>query len=271
MRTPSESPKPLAGKVALVTCSSKGIGYAVAEALARAGAELVICSRDSEIGSLANAQKTLFELSSKPVSAIKCDLSTANGCDELLSFLKEFQRTRTIGIFVYISPHPSSPGALVPIENAQLDTAMEACIKTPLRLCQSLLPVMARDCWGRVFLLSSCYALRPTSKFYLSSFLRPALSNLARLLAQEYAMAGVAANTLLLGYYDTPLTRGLPPDDVHIAAAARLQADNHLPSPSRLGSMIAELCGQGGSLINGAEVLLDCGYLAQTVFPHPAH
>jgi NAD(P)-dependent dehydrogenase (short-subunit alcohol dehydrogenase family) len=254
----------LTGKTALVTCSSRGIGYAVAEALAKAGAKLTICSRDRELGTLLKAKESLEILAQTPVSAIRCDLTEPEGCVRLLEGIEQTKGHGDVDIFVCSSPHPASPNGLQGITYKALSNAVNGCVSSPLMLCQSFAPQMAAAGWGRIILLSSCYAARPTSRFYLSSYLRPSISNLARLIAEEYAHEGVVANALLLGYYATSLTAQFSQADENIAQALRLAPGGQLPSPNLLGDFIVSMCSEKGFLINGSDILLDYGYLCSS-------
>lgn len=253
----------LAGRTALVTCSSRGIGYGVASGLAAAGANLLLCSRDKQKGSLAQACRTIETEYAVKVKSVMCDLHTEAGLDALLQFAKRESRWGGVDILVSNSPHPTISKIRSGIDRNALQEVLFSTLSVPLLLSYALAAYMAKQSWGRIFYMSSCYAVRPTNRFLMSSYLRPALNNLAALMAEKFGLRDVRAMTLMLGYFKTSLTDGFSPNAPTLVRARKLAPTHRrLPNPLEIGYIVSDLCKDHFGLVNGTSLLVDYGYTA---------
>lgn len=255
----------LTGKTALVTCSSRGVGYGIASGLAAAGASLILCSRDLPNGSLREACERIGNENRTNACSIACDLKTEAGLDSLLAFVMSETRGRGIDILVSNSPHPTNPRTPHGVDRTKLAESLFSVLSVPLVLSNTFAPLMAEREWGKIFFVSSCYAAHPTHRFFMSSFLRPALNNLSTLIAQEHGARRVKALTLLLGYFGTSLTSQIPHDDPALSLAKSLAPiPGELPDSRHLGTLVADFCKDHFGLVGGSSLLVDYGYTAAT-------
>ena len=136
----------LAGKRALVTGSTAGIGFAVAQALAAEGAEVTINGRTS-----ARVERTVVRLrehGAKAVHGIAADLGTRAGVDALVARLPEVDvLVNNVGIF--------EPKEFTAITDEDWLRFFEVNVLSGVRLSRAYLPSMKRRGWGRIVFISS--------------------------------------------------------------------------------------------------------------------
>jgi NAD(P)-dependent dehydrogenase (short-subunit alcohol dehydrogenase family) len=141
----------LAGKTALVTGSTAGIGYAIAKGLAAAGSEIVLNGRgrarvDAAVASLAKA------VTGGKVRGLAADVSTAAGCRELLAALPDVDiLINNAGIF--------EPKGFFDIPDEDWSRFFEVNVMSGVRLSRAYLPGMLKRNWGRIVFISSESAL----------------------------------------------------------------------------------------------------------------
>lgn len=143
----------LAGKVALVTGGNRGIGHAVAIALAKAGADIAFCYRTRS--DEANATKALLEAEGRRVFAAQADVSRADDVARLVE--AAHQALGPVAIVVNnagaIRPQP-----LEAISEHDWDEIVDVNLKSAFLVTQAVLPDMRAERWGRIINLSSVAA-----------------------------------------------------------------------------------------------------------------
>jgi len=264
MTTRREAPPrgALAGRHAVVTGASRGIGAAVAEALARDGAAVTLMGRDLRaLGARASALAARHAVRALPVACDVADAgAVARAFDEARAALGEVQ--------VLVANAGESASATLEATDGALWDRMLAVNLTGAFLCtQQVLPAMraARD--GRVVFVSSTSALKgyPRTAAYAAS--KAGLLGLARALAAEVARDGVTVNAVCPGYTDTDMARsavdalvraGRTPEEARLALE-RLNPRRALVRPEEVAATVAWLCAPAASAITGQAVAVAAG------------
>jgi 3-oxoacyl-[acyl-carrier protein] reductase len=236
----------LAGKRAAVAAASTGLGYSTASALAREGADVVICSHD--LGKAAAAAEAM----PGHVSALARDLS---GWDAGVEFVRA-ARSRLGGLDILVVNHPGPPIVdATALDEATVRAALERTLLVSLGMCQEALAAMRTQGWGRIIAITSISVREPMPGLVLSNIARPALTGYLRSITDDAAGDGVTVNTVQPGYHATAR--------LGVENATRLAADipaRRVGAPDDFGNVVAFLCSDAAGYITGASVPVDGGY-----------
>lgn len=174
--------KPLSGKTALVTGSSKGIGAATAEALAAAGAHVVITGRD--VKSLEKVEDAIHAAGGNATIA-PVDLTETDAVPRLAAAIAG--RWDTLDILVINAAYLPPLGPVVHIDGKQFNQALTVNLLAPQALLTSFDPLLKRAEAGRVIALTSSVGADPRAYWGGYSATKAALENLLETYAQEVA------------------------------------------------------------------------------------
>jgi len=234
----------LAGRVAVVAASSRGLGRASAEALAAEGVKVVLGGRGED--SLAEAVAAL-EAAGVQVASLAGDMADAAVPGRLVELALE--RFGRVDIVVANAGGPP-PGGALDVDDAALDAAFEANCLASIRLARAALPHMRSQGWGRVCCISSYTIVQAAPALALSNSARAALWAWVKTAAHDLAAegAGVTVNVVCPGPHATERMRmlggggGMPMGD-----------------PADFGRVVAFLCSAHAGFVNGAAVVVDGG------------
>ncbi|MDT8437942.1 MAG: SDR family oxidoreductase [Wenzhouxiangellaceae bacterium] len=185
----------LAGKVALVTGASRGIGRAIAEGLATEGSRLVIAARGAEA---LDETREALEATGAEVLAVPTDVGDDAGAEALVEKARE--RFGRIDILI------SNASALaVTGERASWDASLNVDVMGAVRLVDGVLPMMRAERAGSILLVSSISAIEaaPMPDFGYTAA-KAALNAFAKKLAVVEGSHGIRANALLPGSTEFP-------------------------------------------------------------------
>jgi 3-oxoacyl-[acyl-carrier protein] reductase len=233
----------IAGKVALVTASSKGLGYASARALIEDGARVVICGRGEE--ALGDAAAELGQLGD--VHAVAADVTDADSAARLVR--ETVDRFGALDILVANNGGPP-PGRALDIDDAGLDAALEANLKSSIRLVRHAVPHMRTAGWGRICLITSVSVKQPIPNLALSNTARTALWAWAKTAAADLFREGITLNLACPGSHATDRMKQLAGSDV---------AAGSMGNPADFGRVVAFLCSAHAAFISGTAVNVDGG------------
>lgn len=253
----------LSGKTALVTASSKGIGFAIAKALFNSGANVCICSRNEE--NLRTAEHELASRDAKRVFALAGDISAPEFLNEIVKQAQE--RFGTIDILVNNSGGPPA-GEALSITEAQWFAAINSNLLSVVRLSNLLIPGMKDKAWGRIVNLTSTAAREPGAGMVLSNVTRAGVAAYTKTLAQEIGPFGITVNTILTGgvlteRFNSLLERSIKDTSESFAEAmARLEKTvpvRHFATPDEFAQTILFLVSPEAAYLTGAAIPLDGG------------
>ncbi|MBF2754510.1 MAG: SDR family oxidoreductase [Gammaproteobacteria bacterium AqS3] len=249
----------LTGRKALVCASSRGLGYACAEALVREGADIVINGRDAE--KLEQAASQLGRLGGGTVKAVCADVGTEAGLDALCTACPEPD------ILINNNGGPP-PGHYRDWDEPVWNQALHGNMLTPILLIRRVIDGMRERRFGRIVNITSALVKSPTPSMGLSTAARAGLTGFTKGLSREVARENVTVNNLLPGRFETDRlrqlmeftmqARGLSYEDVRTEMEAEIPAAR-LGELSEFGDTCAFLCSVQAGYISGQNILLDGG------------
>jgi NAD(P)-dependent dehydrogenase (short-subunit alcohol dehydrogenase family) len=247
----------LTGKVALVTGGSKGLGKAMARALALAGADIVISARhESE---LRTALDEIVRGTHRRGRFVVADMSRREEADRLArTALEQFGR---VDILVN-NAGTNIPQPIDLVTNETWDQVMEINLHSVMALTRALVPQMRARHWGRIIHISSImgFVSKPGRNAYSAT--KSALLGLARANALDLGADNITVNCIAPGPFLTDLPLAVLSEDERQAFSERT-ALGRWGDPKELMGPVLLLASQAGSYITGQTLVVDGGWLAQ--------
>jgi 3-oxoacyl-[acyl-carrier protein] reductase len=253
----------LRGRVAIVAAASKGLGRAVAEELAREGAQVAICSRDA--GNLEKAAAHIRDKTKQGVFAERVDVSDAAAIARFVAAVEE--RFGRIDICVTNSGGPPAH-SFADTKAEEWRAAVEQLLMSTVAFARETLPRMRKNKWGRFITITSSAVKQPVDGLLLSNSIRAAVTGLARTLANEYAADGITVNNICPGYTRTARSEqlaqsisarsGVQPEEVFAQWAREIPA-GRIGTPEEFAAVVAFLASERASYVNGTSIAVDGG------------
>jgi len=191
----------LEGKTAIITGASKGIGKAIAQALADAGAKVVVSSRKQEA----------VEVVAAEIGEQALAVAANAGSTEDLQHLVDQTLDQFGGIDIVVNNAAANP-VFGPVEDTEAwayDKIMEVNVKGPFELCKLALPIMKERGGGAILNISSVGGLSPEHQLGRYSVGKAALRSLTKVMAREWGQHGVRANAICPGLIKTKFSQAL--------------------------------------------------------------
>lgn len=251
----------IAGKRAIVCAGSKGLGRGCAEALARAGVEVILNARNAD--TLAATANDIAAATGVKITPVAADITTPEGRAEVLAAAGD----AGVDILVNNAGGPP-PGVWSDWDRDDFIAALDANMLAPIAMMQALMPGMINRGWGRVVNITSQSVRAPIAQLGLSNSARSGLTGFVAGTARQVAPDGVVINNLLPGIHATDRAKSLDQkvvDDEGISmqdAKARRLATipaRRYGSAEDFGAMCAFLCSQHAGFIIGQNIMLDGG------------
>ena len=248
------------GRIALVTAASKGLGFAVARALASEGCRVVLSSSRSE-----SLDSAVDRLAAEGLDVVgrRADLSVAAECDALVDWTAE--QFDGIDVLVNNTRGPRL-GLVHELSDEEWSGAFELVFMSALRITRRALPHL-RSRKGSVVNLTSIAAHQPVDGLVLSNVLRPGVVGLGKTLAKE-AAPDVRVNSILTGRFLTDriveenryraTQLGVSEDEVAKRATASIPLGRY-GRPDELAAAAVFLASDSASFITGATLSVDGG------------
>ena len=244
----------MTGKAALITGSSRGIGRAIAEAFAEAGASVVVSSRKQD--ACDQVARGIRARGAEAV-AIACNISDREAIDTLVTSAAE--RLGPIDILVGNAATNPYYGPLLGIEDRAWDKVMGTNVRSNLWLCNRVIPGMAERGEGAVILVSSIAAFKGDAALGAYAVSKAAEIQLVRSLAVEWGPAGVRVNAIAPGLVRTEFARVLWEDDTRRAARERATPLRRIGEPEDIAGAAVFLASRAGAYVTGQCIVVDGG------------
>jgi NAD(P)-dependent dehydrogenase (short-subunit alcohol dehydrogenase family) len=244
----------LTGKTAIVTGSSRGIGLAIAEALAEAGASVVISSRKQEA---CDEAAGAIRAKGGKAAAIACHIGERAQLERLVAETR--RQCGAIDILVCsagVNPHY---GPMVEIPDAAFDRIIAANVRSVMVLAGMVLPEMAARRDGAVVLMSSIAGLRGTMGLGAYSISKAAVMQLARGLALEWGPHNIRVNAIAPGLIKTDFARALWEDETLVARRIEATPLRRLGEAEDIAGAALLLASPAGRYITGQTIVVDGG------------
>src|SRR5216683_2040073 len=242
----------LTGKVAVITGSTRGIGRAIAEAMARAGAKVVISSRKADkCAEVAQAIKS----EGWEATPIACNIGKREDLQRLVAETKQcYGRIDSLVCNAAVNPY-YGPMAQAPDE--AFTKIIDSNVRSNLWLCNLVIPEMAARRDGSVIIISSIGGLKGSSMLGIYGISKAADMQLARNLAVEWGPHNVRVNCIAPGLVKTDFARALWENPDLLARRTERTPLRRIGMPEEIGPIAAFLASPAASFITGQIIVAD--------------
>jgi NAD(P)-dependent dehydrogenase (short-subunit alcohol dehydrogenase family) len=244
----------LKGKSAIITGSTKGIGRAIAEALARAGARVVISSRKADkCEEVANAIKA----EGLQAIAIPCNIGKRAEVENLIAATRN--QYEKIDILVCNAAANPYMGPLSGLSDEAFAKVMDSNVRSNIWLCNLVIPEMADRRDGSVIIVSSIGGLRGSAQLGIYTISKAADLQLARNLAVEWGPKNVRVNCIAPGLVRTYFAQALWENPETLAMAESTTPLRRIGEPDDIAGAAVMLASRAGNWITGQVIVIDGG------------
>lgn len=258
----------LKDKIALVTASSKGLGRASALALAREGAKVAICARDSK--TLKATADEIATTTGSEILAVPGDMTNSRDIERLVKeTVKHFG-----GLHILVTNAGGPPaGYFMDFDDKQWQEAFNLTMMSNVRLIRAVVPHMQRAGWGRIINITSMTVKEPLDNLVLSNSIRTGVHGLAKTLSNQLAPYGITVNNVMPGSIHTDRIEQLAETtarkneqtvDEAIAAMGLAIPMGRVGQPEEFGAVVAFLASEPARYVTGVSLPVDGGRIKGT-------
>jgi NAD(P)-dependent dehydrogenase (short-subunit alcohol dehydrogenase family) len=254
--TPISKQFNLAGKVAIITGSSKGIGKAIAKGLAENAAQVVISSRSQEA---CDAVAKELRAAGLKAIGIACHIGKAAQRENLVAQTMEaFGR---IDILVNNAAINPVFGPIEEVDPAIFDKIMEVNVKAPWSLSNLVLPHLQAHKNGSIINIASVEALTPGFGLGIYSTSKAAILMLSKNQAKEWGKHGVRVNAICPGLIKTKFSAALWQNEKILGKIQKTLPSQRMGMPEEMVGLACLLASDAGSYMTGGVYTADGGYM----------
>jgi 3-oxoacyl-[acyl-carrier protein] reductase len=261
----------IAGKVAVVTGGSRGIGRQISEELGRNGCRVVVVARGPE--QLESTVATIRREGGEAI-AVSADLTSFDSFPHIVERATAAFDVPDIAIYSPVAP---PPGSFDEFDDEDFDRAYASIVKSFAHFARALTPGMKAKKWGRIVSIGSGHGRLPARRavlgfdYALANTVRPAGLGLSRTLADELAPFGITVNTIPPGFIETgeqyrtffercAKVVGLSYAQFMENLIARIPV-GRFGSAEEVASLCCYLCSKNAGYITGQYILVDGGHM----------
>ncbi|MCL4247787.1 MAG: glucose 1-dehydrogenase [Anaerolineae bacterium] len=250
----------ITGKVAIVTGASRGIGQAIAEALAASGAKVVLSSRKpDDLTAVADAIKA------KGGEAMA--VAAHNGDKNALQVLAQAAIDTYGGIDILVNNAATNPhfGPLLNAEDSLWQKTIEVNLMGNVWLTQSVVPVMRERGGGKIINIASINALRPGRMQGIYSITKAAVLSLTQTLAMELAEFNIKVNAVAPGLVQTKFARAIWDNEYLLDPILQRTPLKRIGQPEDIAGIVVYLASPASDFATGQIYVVDGGLTIPTL------
>jgi dehydrogenase/reductase SDR family member 4 len=248
------NPFSLAGQHALVTGGTRGIGLAIAETFAAAGAKVTVCSRKEP--NVQAAVKSIEE-GGGHVFGVAADVGNAFDITRLADAAEA--QFGPVNVLVNNAATNRHFGPIEEISEANWDHTLNVNLKAPFLVAQRIGRTMIARGSGSIINIASTAGLQAATRMGAYSVSKAALIMLTKVLAREWGKHGVRVNCICPGLVQTELSEALWTDDKRREAILAMKALKRIGQPNEIAGAALYLASSASSFTTGAILQIDGG------------
>jgi gluconate 5-dehydrogenase len=243
----------LDGRVALVTGATRGLGFAMAEGLAEAGATVVLNGR--HVDTLEAAANKLRE------RGLKAETAVFDVTEQKISHAVVEAIVRQLGRIDIVIANAGliHRAALAEWKHADWDRMLATNVTSCFFLAQSAAVAMRLQGHGRIIFTTSITSMRGRASVHGYVAAKSALAGVARSLAAELGEFGITCNSIAPGYFETELTVPLLEDEAFVSFVNSRVALRRWGQPREIAGLAVFLASEAGSYVTGQQIAVDGG------------
>lgn len=258
VRNMSQISGKLAGKVAVVTASTEGIGFAIAKRLATDGASVVVSSRKKD-----KVEKAVADIKSvsDKVAGIPCHV----GKQEDRKLLLDFAVAKFGGIDILISNAAVNPVMCQILDTPEdaWDKIFDTNVKSAFLLTQAAVPMIEKRGGGAIVYVSSIAAYKPMEILGAYSVSKTTLLGLTKAVAAQCSSSNIRVNCLCPGVIDTKFSAALTGNEESNEMINQAVMMRRCGKPNECAGIVSFLCSDDASYVTGESFVVAGGYFSR--------
>lgn len=241
----------IAGKVALVTGASRGIGAAIADALGAAGATVVGTATTAE-----GAERIGARLAEANIRGAGMALDVRDG-EAVARLLREVEEKFEAPLILVNNAGITRDNLLLRMKDEEWSDVIETNLGAVYRLSKGCARAMTKARWGRIVNIGSVVGRMGNAGQVNYAATKAGIEGFGRALARELGSRGITVNTIAPGFIDTDMTRALP--EANRTAMLETIPLGRFGAPEEIAALVVFLAGEGGAYITGETIQVNGG------------
>ncbi|XP_030749999.1 dehydrogenase/reductase SDR family member 4 [Sitophilus oryzae] len=243
----------LIGRIAIVTASTDGIGFAIAQRLAREGAKVIISSRKAKNVEEATQKLTKEGLN---VTGLVCHVGKSEDREKLF---KEASNLGGLDILVSNAAVNPEVGGVLDCSESSWDKIFEINVKCSFLLAKEALPLLRKSKAGRIIFISSIAGFQPIEVLGAYSISKTALLGLVKTAALQLAPENITVNGVSPGLVATKFSRAITDNPAASEASLAQIPIGRFAKPDDISGSVAFLASDDGAYVTGENIVVAGG------------